>query len=213
MNNSTALAHARYGALGESVSIGSDIQKRAFDHLDWLLDDNRWQLDGEFDDINKFLRTVDLSGEKIAASDRKRLVEKLSKLNGSHRALASAVGVSPETINRDVATNVAPASKKPKKTKGKKKPPATNVAPATKSTPTPNGDTDKDHQRANRERVEFAVEDIKHLISCLSPGLKAVPVLRSGIKSKAQAKRLIDGLTEVERLAREVVNGWNDDKE
>ena len=69
---------------------------------------------------------------------------------------------------------------------------------------------DKDHQRANRERVEFAVEDAKHLISCLMPGLRAVPVLRSGIKSKAQAKRLLDGLKQVERLAREVVEGWGD---
>ena len=67
----------------------------------------------------------------------------------------------------------------------------------------------KDHQRANRERVEFAVEDAKHLILCLSPGSKAVPVLRSGIKSEAQAKRLIHSLKQVERLAREVVNEWN----
>ena len=57
--------------------------ERACKRLDWLLDADRWKECG-FDDINDFLKTLDWSDFKIAATGRKDSA-KLNAIHASQR--------------------------------------------------------------------------------------------------------------------------------
>lgn len=91
-----------HGRLMEAVHITGYTMARACQELEWLIEDDRWQLGGEFEHINDFLKTIDLSEFKIAIENRKNIAKKLADLQASQRATAKALGVSHKTIDRDL---------------------------------------------------------------------------------------------------------------
>ena len=92
-----------HGRLLEAVHISGYSFERACSELEWLLQEDRWQkVGGGFDDINAFLSTIDLSEFRIAIDQRKKLAKQLQDIEASQRATAKLLGVSPDTINRDV---------------------------------------------------------------------------------------------------------------
>ena len=91
-----------YGRLLESVSISGYSFERACAELDVLLDEDRWRLTGDFEHINDFLATIDLSSFKIESSQRKALAKKLAALQGTQRPIAKVLGVGQTTVNRDL---------------------------------------------------------------------------------------------------------------
>ena len=106
-----------YGRLLESVNASGWSLERATVGLKWLLEKDRWKSVGNgFDDINKFLNTLQFKEFKIAVEQRKEIALMLSEINASQRATAKMLGVSAMQINRDV-TKVT-ADKKTIKTNG-----------------------------------------------------------------------------------------------
>jgi hypothetical protein len=57
-----------HGRLVEGVHIAGYTIERAFTHLEWLLEENRWrQVSGDFGDVNAFLAGVRLDGFRVLA--------------------------------------------------------------------------------------------------------------------------------------------------
>lgn len=93
-----------YGRLKESAHFLGYSKQRAIAELTWLLEDNRWQqVSPGYRDISTFLRAIDLSDYDMQ-DERAELVQKIKALQpeASNRAIAEAIGVSKDTINRDV---------------------------------------------------------------------------------------------------------------
>lgn len=94
-----------HGRLLEAVHITGYTFERACSELEWLLEDNRWkQVAGGFENINDFLKTIDLSEFKIAIDQRQKLAKKLKTLQASTRNTAKSLGFSHETIAADLRT-------------------------------------------------------------------------------------------------------------
>jgi len=92
-----------YGRLAEATHISGYSLERAVSEFEWLLENNRWKEVGTgYDDINDFLKTLNFSEFKIAIEQRKKIAQKLKELEASQRATANTLGVSPDTINKDV---------------------------------------------------------------------------------------------------------------
>jgi hypothetical protein len=92
-----------YGRLLESAHLTGYTAARACTALEKLLEDDRWKRVGDgFDDINKFLDSINLSQFKIQADQRKSLARKLADIEASQRATARALGVSDTTIRKDI---------------------------------------------------------------------------------------------------------------
>jgi len=99
-----------HGRLLEAVHISGYSFERACKEFVWLLEDNHWQQCGEgFERIDDFLETISFGDYKIAAEQRKDISKKLSELRATQRAIAGTLGVSQETIRRDIVpdTNVS----------------------------------------------------------------------------------------------------------
>jgi hypothetical protein len=100
-----------------------------------LLAGDAWRTVGPgFDNVNDFLRSIDLTA--FIDGDRPQLVQRIKELQpeASNRAIARAVGVSPRTVDRDVqsedpAPNDAPEPGSQPADLGKQEDPAPNDAP------------------------------------------------------------------------------------
>lgn len=92
-----------HGRLMESVHLSGYSFDRACAELEWLIEGERWKSVGAgFEDPGAFLGTVDLSPFNMAATDRKRLVEKLAVFGASQRAIGRSLGVGEQTVARDL---------------------------------------------------------------------------------------------------------------
>ncbi len=92
-----------HGRLLESVHLTGYTMERACLGLEWLLEEDKWKSIGKgFNDINKFLETIDLSQFKIAVDKRKKLSARLEKMKATQRATAKVLGVGTTTIARDL---------------------------------------------------------------------------------------------------------------
>jgi hypothetical protein len=103
-----------HGRLLESVHLSGYSAARACEELGWLLRQDRWkQVSPGYDDINAFMATLDLKEFRFAVEQRKTLVQQLKALDAGQRATARLLGVSQETVGRDLGlrtdTNVSPA--------------------------------------------------------------------------------------------------------
>jgi len=101
--NEVQLPYVIHGRLMEAVHVTGYTMGRACVSLEYLLEDDRWKTLGDgFEDIDRFLETIDLSQFKIAVDKRKKLAKKLGELQATQRATAKALGVTKSTVNRDL---------------------------------------------------------------------------------------------------------------
>jgi len=101
-----------HGRLIESVHISGYSFERANQEFEWLLEEGRWKKIGQgYDDIDKFIATIDFSEFKISIENRKKISKKLADLRATQRAAAKMLGVGVATVNRD--TNPVPNETKP----------------------------------------------------------------------------------------------------
>lgn len=100
-----------YGRLLESAHISGYGFERMTDELEWLLEDERWRKVGTgYNDVNVFLRSIDLSAFNLG--EKKRLHQRIKELQpaASERAIAKATGSPKSTVHRhlkDTAPNGA----------------------------------------------------------------------------------------------------------
>ncbi len=101
-------SNIRYGRLQEAVHVSTYEMERACSSLEYLLDDDRWQKVGlGFEDINAFLRSIDMSDVGKIPERRKAISKKLEALQASQRATAKALGVNQSTVSRDLDANAS----------------------------------------------------------------------------------------------------------
>ena len=105
-------ANQAYGALTEGLYVASFTFERAMARSLELLKSGGWRQVGTgFDDVNAFVRSLGLHQFKALADQRKEFAERVKELQPevSNRAIAEALGVSHDTVNRDGGRN-RPAS-------------------------------------------------------------------------------------------------------
>jgi hypothetical protein len=92
-----------YGRQVEGVHFAGYSFERVCTHLEWLLEGDRWKLDGEYDDVDKFLDSIKLDAFHVVAEQRKRIAQRIKALQpaASQRAIAKVVGVTNVTVHRD----------------------------------------------------------------------------------------------------------------
>lgn len=95
-----------YGRIKEGVHIAGYSFERACSHLEWLLDENRWQLSGRFSDVNEFLDSVKLDQFRIVTDQRKRIAQRIKELQpeASNVAIAKTLGVSESAVRLDIGS-------------------------------------------------------------------------------------------------------------
>jgi N6-adenosine-specific RNA methylase IME4 len=106
-----AEANQAYGALTEGLYITAFTFERVMTNVLALLTSGGWRLTGPgFDDVNGFIRSLRLDRFKAVAEQRKEFVQRVKELQPeiSNRAIASAFGVSHDTVNRDAGRNRPP---------------------------------------------------------------------------------------------------------
>jgi N6-adenosine-specific RNA methylase IME4 len=103
-----------YGKLQEGLHIAGYSFERACTHLEWMLQDNRWQLDGQFSDVNKFLDSLRFEELRATVDARKRIAKLIKDLQpeASNAQIAKTLGVGSSTIDRDVAPDGVSTKKK-----------------------------------------------------------------------------------------------------
>jgi N6-adenosine-specific RNA methylase IME4 len=102
--NELAEANQAYGALIEAFYLAGFSFERAMGSTLRLLKKDAWRKVGDgFDDVNEFVRSLHLDRFKVLADQRKEFRERVKALQPevSNRAIAEALGVGRETINRD----------------------------------------------------------------------------------------------------------------
>jgi hypothetical protein len=129
--SSPANDNAAWGELKEGLHIAGYSFERACSKLETLLEDNRWKVGGRFEDINAFLDSLRFENLKASAEARKRIAVRIKALQpeASNRQIATTLGVSRETVRRDLGTNVPPQQGNPSKDKGAQSQGGTNVPP------------------------------------------------------------------------------------
>jgi len=93
-----------HGRLNEALHHAGYAYERAIQKLKWLLADSRWREVGDgFDDINAFLASIQ-PPEHIKPTDRKEIAAliRAAEPAASQRKIAGALGVSPQTVGRDL---------------------------------------------------------------------------------------------------------------
>jgi N6-adenosine-specific RNA methylase IME4 len=108
-----AEANQIYGALTEGFYLASFTFKRAMARTLRLLKDGGWrQVGAGFDDVNDFVRSLQLDRFKVVADRRKEFIERVKELQPavSNRAIADALGVDRRTIDRDRGANAPPGA-------------------------------------------------------------------------------------------------------
>ena len=104
-------ANQSYGALTEGFYIAGFTFERAMGRVLSLLKDGGWrQVGAGFDDVNDFVRSLDLHQFKVLAEQRQEFTTRVKalQLEVSNRAIAEALGVSHDTVNRDAGRNRPP---------------------------------------------------------------------------------------------------------
>lgn len=131
-----------YGRIKEGVHVAGYSFERACNHLEWLLDENRWRLAGRFSNVNDFLDSIKLDQFRIVTDQRKRIAQRIKELQpeATQRAIAKVIGVDAATVNRDLKPVVAIATPPAVETVETKGPDGHAVAIATPPKPTPVAD-------------------------------------------------------------------------
>jgi|HubBroStandDraft_6_1064221.scaffolds.fasta_scaffold249204_2 hypothetical protein len=76
-----------YGRLTEGVHPATySFERACIGHLEWLLKEDRWKLDGEYDDVDAFLESLKLDGFRIVVEQHKRIAPRLKKLRRQRAA-------------------------------------------------------------------------------------------------------------------------------
>jgi len=93
-----------YGRLKEGAHFAGYSFERACSHLEWLLEEDRWKISGQFDDVNRFLESIKLDQFRMAVDQRKRLAQRIKELqpDASLRAISGAIGASKSALGRDL---------------------------------------------------------------------------------------------------------------
>jgi len=92
-----------YGRLTESVHHTGYGFERACEQLKWLLRQDRWKaIPPGYEDIDKFLASIDLTELRLARDERKDLVQQLAAIRAGQRATARLLGVGEQTVARDL---------------------------------------------------------------------------------------------------------------
>jgi phage N-6-adenine-methyltransferase len=120
-----------HGRLVEKLHISGYELERALSDLDKLLDGNAWKTLGNgFDDVDVFLKSLQLKTFHYTIEQRQSIVKKLGSIRGAtQRAIGQAVGVSEATVNRDLnpVTNVTKPKPVPEQIQQVASEPVTNV--------------------------------------------------------------------------------------
>jgi hypothetical protein len=80
-----------------------------------LLKSGDWEVVGDgFKDVNVFVKSLSLDKFTVVAEQRNEFRNKVQELQPkvSNRSIAKALGVNPSTVDRDVAANAAPGTRK-----------------------------------------------------------------------------------------------------
>jgi N6-adenosine-specific RNA methylase IME4 len=89
-----------YGRLLEAFHLSGYAFDRAFSELEYMLQNGRWMAAG-FDDVNKFVGSIDLSKFRHSVDQRQKFARLLEEAEASQRATAKMLGVSHTTIQND----------------------------------------------------------------------------------------------------------------
>lgn len=148
-----------YGRLLESAHISGYGFERMTDELEWLLEEERWKKVGQgYDDVNVFLRSIDLSAFNLG--EKKRLHQRIKELqpDASNRAIGKATGTPEPTVRRHLksgASNDAPETIDGTRDQEQQKPSASNDAPK----PTPFQRSPEDVAKAARSATKRQQKD------------------------------------------------------
>jgi N6-adenosine-specific RNA methylase IME4 len=128
-------ASEAYGKLTEGLHLAGYTFERASTQLEWLLEGDRWKLDGRFDDVNAFMDSLRLGKFKQVAEQRKRIVDRIKILQPkvSNRQIARTLGVDEATLRKAEKTTAeksAVGSKKSSENNGPNSGAAEKSAPA-----------------------------------------------------------------------------------
>ena len=120
-----------YGRLTEGLHVAGYSFGRACANLEWLLEGDRWKLEGRFADVNAFMESLRLGDFRQAAESRKCIVARIKELQPavSNRQIARTLGVDEKTLRNDAAENSAPDEKKISKSNDAESNAAENSAP------------------------------------------------------------------------------------
>ena len=108
-------ANQSYGALSEGLYLAGFVFERAMARTLRLLKTGGWrQVGAGYDDVNAFVRSLQLDRFRIVAEQRKEFVERVKELQPaiSNRAIAGALGVDHQTINNDARGENSPRDQK-----------------------------------------------------------------------------------------------------
>jgi N6-adenosine-specific RNA methylase IME4 len=103
--NDAAEANQAYGALTEGLYLASFTFERAMGRVLSLMKGDEWRRVGAgFDDVNDFIRSLQFDRFKVLAEQRKEFTARVKELQPevSNRAIANALGVHHDTIDRAV---------------------------------------------------------------------------------------------------------------
>jgi hypothetical protein len=95
-----------YGAILEGVHIAGYTFERAFGHLEFLLEADRWKsVGGGFSDVNAFIDSIHLDQFRIVAEQRRRIAQRIKELQpkAGTRSIAKMLGAGKSSIIRDTA--------------------------------------------------------------------------------------------------------------
>jgi len=98
-------ANQAYGALTEGLYLANFTFERAMGNVLAVLKSGQWRKVGAgFTDVDVFVRSLQLDRFRVVAEQRKEFVERVLELRPdiSHRAIAGALGVSHDTVDRAV---------------------------------------------------------------------------------------------------------------
>jgi hypothetical protein len=112
MANDIANANQAYGALTAEFYISGFTFESAMTKVLWLLKGGEWKKVGDgFDDVNEFVRSLRLDKHRVVADQRQEFVERVKALQPkvSNRAIASALGVAKDTVDRDASGRNRPS--------------------------------------------------------------------------------------------------------
>jgi hypothetical protein len=151
-----------HGRLKESAHYAGYAIGRASDELEWLLQGDRWKECG-FGDIEEFISSITMDG--IPIDQRSRISKRLEELRVSQRAAAKALGVSEQTIARDLgkARGHAPKGAQAEKKTSKNK--ALQGVGAPKGAAISLGGTEAaelvEKERARKEKADGRIDRVK----------------------------------------------------
>jgi hypothetical protein len=77
-----------YGRLKEGVHLATySFERACIAHLLWLLDEDRWKLGGQYDDVDKFLDSLGLGHYRVVVEQHKSVAKCLNELRQQRAAV------------------------------------------------------------------------------------------------------------------------------